>query len=209
MARRDRTRRPSRNLAQEKRFLIVVEGEVTEREYLEAVKRSLKMKSVEVRIEHEHTDPIGIVNGAKKIRDSAKKTDPFDEVWCVFDTEAKQTQRCRVGLLEAIDSATNAKGGPILLAISNPCFELWIWLHEHEQTAWIASTDIQARCTRVTDKHIAEIDDLLKFYPDARRRASLLDEKHERDNTKPEDMNPSSGVYKLIDAILAAFPARE
>lgn len=209
MAKRDRERRPARKLEQGKRFLVVVEGVVTEPEYIEAIKRSRQMRSVEVLIETGHTDPIGIVNQAKARRKEASKTDPFDQVWCVFDTEAKQTQRCRDGLLEAIDSAKNARGGSMDLAISNPCFELWIWLHEHEQTAWIASTEIQAKCTRIVDKHIVKIDELLSSYPVAKRRAKNLDEKHKQDNTKPEDRNPSSGVYKLIDAIYEAFPKRQ
>jgi len=160
-------------------------------------------------IETGHTDPIGIVNQAKARRKEASKTDPFDQVWCVFDTETKQTQRCREGLLEAIDCAESARGGSIGLAISNPCFELWIWLHEHEQNGWIASSDVQSRCTRVVDKHIRDVDELLELYPDAQRRAKQLDERHEGNNTKPEDRNPSSGVYRLIDAIYAAFPPRE
>jgi hypothetical protein len=208
MARKDRMRRPARKLVQGKRFLVVVEGAVTEQEYVEAVKRSRQMRSVEVQIEHRHTDPIGIVNQAKERRKAAERADPFDEVWCVFDSETKQTQRCREGLMEGIDSAKNARGGPIRLAISNPCFELWIWLHEHEQNAWIASTDIQARCMRIVDKHISDADGLLKLYPDAKRRAKQLDEAHDRADTKPEDRNPSSGVYKLIDAIYEAFPPR-
>jgi hypothetical protein len=208
MAKKDRARKPTRKLAQEKRFLVVVEGAVTEPEYIEAIKRSRRMKSIQVLIETGHTDPTGIVNQAKAMRREASRTDSFDQVWCVFDTEAKQTQRCREGLLEAIDSAENARGGSIHLAISNPCFELWIWLHEHEQTAWIASTDIQTRCTRIVGKHIDNVDELLNYYPDAKRRAKQLDYRHERDNTKPEDRNPSSGVYKLIDAINAAFPPR-
>jgi hypothetical protein len=186
-----------------------VEGLVTEPEYIEAVKRSRQMRSVEVVIETGHTDPIGIVNQAKARRKEACKTEPFDQVWCVFDTEAKRTQRCREGLREAINSADHARGGPIALAISNPCFELWIWLHEHDQNSWIASTDIQSRCTRVVDKHIVKVDELLSLYPDAKRRAEELDEKHESDKRKPEDRNPSSGMHRLVDAILAAFPPRE
>jgi hypothetical protein len=208
MARRDRERRPAQKLVQEKRFLVVVEGAVTEPEYIEAVRRSRRMRSIAIQIETGHTEPIGIVNQAKSMMERARKTDQYDQVWCVFDSETKQTQRCRKGLLEAINSAGHARGGSIGLAISNPCFELWIWLHEHDQNAWIASTDIQAKCTRVVDKHIVNVDELLKLYPDAQRRAKQLDERHEQDNRTPEDRNPSSGIYKLIDAIYETFPPR-
>jgi len=40
-------------------------------------------------------------------------------------------------------------------------------------------------------------------------RAVAADMTHNRAvKTIPEEMNPSSGVYKLIDAIYAAFPPR-
>jgi hypothetical protein len=43
----------------------------------------------------------------------------------------------------------------------------------------------------------------------AKLRAVAADMTHNRAvKTMPEEMNPSSGVYKLIDAIYAAFPPR-
>lgn len=214
MSRRDLTRRPSRNLAQEKRFLVVVEGEVTERAYLEAVKRSRKMKSVEVRIEQEYTDPIGIVNEAKRIRDAARRAEPFDAVWCVFDVEAKLTQHARPGLADAINAAEQAN---IKLTISNPCFEVWLYWHCADQSAWIASDAIQRRCIELgithdtRGKHLRNPTALIADgYEGAKGRAIAMEQTHDRNNRKtPEERNPSSGVYKLIDAILAAFPPRE
>jgi hypothetical protein len=44
----------------------------------------------------------------------------IDEFWCVFDVE---WPRNHPGLLEAVQQA-QANG--IYLAISNPCFELWL-----------------------------------------------------------------------------------
>jgi hypothetical protein len=90
------------------------------------------MKSVEVRIEHGNTDPSGIVREAKRIKGTARKTEPFDEVWCVFDVEAKVTQQSRPGFDEAIDAAKQAR---IEQAISNPCFEIWLYWHSADQNA--------------------------------------------------------------------------
>jgi hypothetical protein len=49
-----------------------------------------------------------------------------DEVWCVFDVDEHPK------LAEARDQA-NANG--IQLAVSNPCFELWLLLHFQEHRA--------------------------------------------------------------------------
>ena len=66
MARSDRKRKPSRNLLQKKRLLVVVEGAVTEKQYLEAVRRSRRLGKEAVAIETGHTDPIGIVRTRKR-----------------------------------------------------------------------------------------------------------------------------------------------
>jgi hypothetical protein len=192
----------------------VVEGEVTETEYLEAVKRSRQMRSVEVRIEHGNTDPIGIVNEAKRIRDAARRAEPFDEVWCVFDVEAKLTQQARPGLAEAIDAGGRTS---IVCVISNPCFEIWLLWHRAEQNAWIASHAAQRRCIDLgiaedaRGKHLRDAKTLVaNGYGAAKVRAMGMEQIHDRNRTtRPRDRNPSSSVYKLIDAIYAAFPERE
>lgn len=213
MAKKDHERRPARKLAQVKRFLVVVEGAVTEPEYIEAVKRSRVMKSIQVLIETGHTDPIGIVNRAKEIRKKASKTEPFDQVWCVFDVEVKLTQQARFGLNTALDVAVRSE---ICIAVSNPCFEIWLLWHKADQTAWIASDTVQRLCVELGvtvnegGKHIQNVNALVENgYQAAKVRACNLEQAHDRNVTeKPEDRNPSSGVYKLIDAIYEAFPPR-
>jgi hypothetical protein len=214
MARKDRQRMSSRKLAQEKRFLVVVEGAVTESEYLGAVKRMRKLKSIQVLVETGHSDPIGIVNQAKKRRTHASKAEPFDQVWCVFDVEAKLTQKARFGLQRALDAAQRTG---IQCAVSNPCFEIWLLWHGEDKTAWISSDTVQKRCAELTithgngGKHIRNLDALVDgCYQAAKSRAQSMDQVHDRNGIeKPEDRNPSSGIYKLIDAIHAAFPPRE
>ncbi|MGA2276105.1 MAG: RloB family protein [Terracidiphilus sp.] len=213
MAKKDRQRAIGTGKPQAKRFLVVVEGAVTEPEYIEAVKRSRVMKSIQVLIETGHTDPIGIVNRAKEIRMKASKTEPFDQVWCVFDAEVKLTQQARFGLNTALDAA--ARSG-ICIAVSNPCFEIWLLWHTADHAAWIASDAVQRLCVErgVTviegGKHIQNVSALVENgYQAAKVRACNLDQAHDRNGTeKPEDRNPSSGVYKLIDAIYEAFPSR-
>jgi hypothetical protein len=157
------------------------------------------------------------------------KKEFWDQVWCVFDTETKLTQTRREGLKEAVNSAKYAPGSRIELAISNPCFEIWLLWHKENQSAWIASDAVQRRCMELNltlgkdGKRIQDAETLVQdFYRDAKNRASNSgqlsaskkdiidkDQTHDRNGTeKPEDRNPSSGVYKLIDAIYEAFPAR-
>lgn len=181
MSKNDRTRKSGKR-PQEKRFLVVLEGRVTEQEYVYAAVPRLNKRNVSIKTSRDtgHTDPIGIVNAAKQLRSKAKRTEPYDkrEVWCVFDTETKLTQTRREGLKEAVNSAEYAQGNRIELAISNPCFEIWLLWHSENQSAWIASDAVQRRCTEIgltvgkDGKHIQDAETLVRdHYENAKNRA--------------------------------------
>lgn len=202
--------RKRKNQEQNPRFLIVSEGEVTEQQYLNAVKRSRRILSADFKfVPPGPTSPVEIVTKARDLRDKAAREDPFDFVWCVFDVEAKVDQRARPRLAEAIEMARLNR---ISIAVSNPCIELWILLHSENWQAWIASQACQHRCAElelVHKKHILKPDELFTCYDFARECAINLDLKHDRDGTiEVKDRNPSSGVYRLVDAIFAAFLPR-
>jgi hypothetical protein len=130
-------------------------------------------------------------------------------VWCIFDVEAKVTQQGRPGLAAALKMA---KDNGISIALSNPCFEIWILLHAEDHQAPIYSDRAQGRCSElqlVKGKHIADAGKLLQRYSVARDRAQTLDVKHDREQrANAEDRNPSSSFYKLVEALFEAFPPR-
>jgi len=206
-----RGRRQLRSRPQLARILILCEGQCTEPQYLHEVRRKLRIPEQNLRI----ASPPGVPNTPREMVESAKgrkrdKLESYDQVWCVFDVEAKLTQQCRDGLPGALNSAKDA-GIPI--AMSNPCFEIWLCWHKTDQTAWIASDAIQSRCKQLglTDgKRIQDVSSLIQdCYGVARERAINSDQTHDRNGTeRPEDRNPSSDMYELIDAVYAAFPPR-
>ena len=191
------------------RFLVVSEGAVTEMEYLDAVKRDRRLSSADVKfVPPGPTSPFEIVTKARDLRNEAKRTDPYDFVWCLFDTETKITQNARPRISEAAEMARKLG---IEVAISNPCIELWLLLHVEDRQAWIDSHVCQAKCAElevVIGKHICDPDALYKSFQDAKRRAIALMAKHEREGKlRPEEMNPSTCLYKLVDCIRAAYPS--
>lgn len=96
--------------------LVVCEGE-TEVDYFCELARSLR---VHVHIcKGDGTDPKSIVNTAKRkaIEDGVK----YDQIFCVFDRDNNLS-----AFLEAIQMCKSKKIVPI---VSNPCFELWPYLH--------------------------------------------------------------------------------
>lgn len=96
--------------------LVVCEGE-TEVDYLCELARSLR---IHVHIcKGDGTDPKSIVNTAK--RKSKEDGVKYDKIFCVFDRDNDLS-----AFLEAIELCKSRKIVPI---VSNPCFELWPYLH--------------------------------------------------------------------------------
>ena len=110
---------------------IVVEGEETERQYFNAIKRRLKLSGVNIEVTHAgKTDPLGIVQGAiRKRRERVKQSKkdltkvPYDEVWVVFDKDHHLPK-------QNVDQAfALADKEGIKVAYSVPCIEFWFLLH--------------------------------------------------------------------------------
>lgn len=94
--------------------LVVCEGE-TEVDYLSEFARSLR---IHVHIcKADGTDPKSIVNTAKA---KAKEIN-YDKIYCVFDRDNDLS-----AYLSGIELCKHKNFIPI---VSNPCFELWTYLH--------------------------------------------------------------------------------
>jgi hypothetical protein len=197
LKRRVGTRRPRKTL------LVFCEGERTEPEYLDALKRQPAVRdaaAVDLRVQTGHggSVPRTLVSLAVAARGKALDEEAeIDEFWCVFDVE---WPRNHPGLSEAIE---RARLNDIRLAVSNPCFELWLILHFENQGAWL-DNDAARRARRRIDGSSDKGLDAAKYMPlagDAARRAADLDERHQRNGTTFPDDNPSSGMHRLLASV--------
>lgn len=197
LKRRVATRQPRKTL------LIFCEGKRTEPEYLEALKRQPAIHdvaAVDLRVETGHggSVPKTLLSMAVEARRRAVDEDgEIDEFWCVFDVE---WPRNHPDLKEAIESGRREG---IELAISNPCFELWLILHFQDHTKWSVNEDVR-RLRRQLDGSTDKGLDAAKYMPlfaDARRRASELDKLHRQNGTAFPNDNPSSGMHRLIATV--------
>ena len=105
-------------------------------------------------------------------------------------------------LPHAIEDARQSR---IKVAVSNPCFELWLVLHVREQTAYIGRHDIQRLSNELglsEGKGIAATarNTLVDAFPIAKERAQALDQRH-ADNDSPARSNPSTDVWRLVDQL--------
>lgn len=94
------------------------------------------------------------------------------------------------------------------VAVSNPCFELWLVLHIREQMRHIDRKQVQdlSGALGLTDgKNIPKTawNTLVEAFEDAKRRARALDERHEG-NDSPPRTNPSTDVWRLVDRLRGA-----
>lgn len=97
-----------------------------------------------------------------------------------------------------------ANGNGIRIAVSNPCFELWLVLHERDQRAWISRGDVRslARSLFNVRKSLGNdlADRLIDRLDDAVARAKSLAERHQHGCGEPSE-NPSSGMWELMQSL--------
>jgi hypothetical protein len=180
--------------------LLFVEGRRTEDRYLTEWARRHR-QDVVVTVDRFRGVPLSLVKEAVARQRQEKREESrglgrgYDEIWCVFDVDEHPD------LPEAMDLARRSG---IFVAVSNPCIELWFLLHFADHTAWIHRHDAQResrkllKCGKVLDS--AAVTLLIAQHDGAVQRAQALARRH-RENGSPEDENPSSGIWQLIDSI--------
>lgn len=176
---------------------VLTEGERTEPEYLFVWVRH--NAGVHLDLADTGMTPDALVRRAKehlKAQPRRRSTRDFDEIWCVFDTDEHEN------LPRAIEEARQSG---VEVAVSNPCFELWLVLHRRRQTAYIDRRDVQRLSNELglsDGKAIAAAgrNTLVEAFPIAKERAQELDRRH-AGNDSPARENPSTNVWRLVDQL--------
>ena len=197
LRRKAATRSPRRTV------LAFCEGKRTEVDYLKALKRQPEVRDIAaVAIEIDETvagfDPLALVRKAAAAQKDAKdKMSEIDEVWCIFDVEQPK-RHSRLN-----DAVALARERGIQVAVSNPCFELWLMLHFQEQSAWLDTNDAKRQLKQHDGNEGKGLDGAM-YMPrrdEAVRRASSLAKRHEGNGTNFPNDNPSSGMYRFLEAV--------
>lgn len=193
------TRRPT---SRQRKYTIqlFVEGAKTEPQYLRAWQRQFRSSVVLIIDPMAGRPPYQLVEAAISSKAKAEQDQRRgrgvapDSYWCVVDTDDHPR------LKEAVTLA-NAHG--VQMAVSNPCFELWLLLHYVDQRKWQHRHEVQHELKSLTgiEKTLSEshLVHLLSTFPTARSRATALDRMHDRNGSS--DRNPSTGVWRLVDLI--------
>lgn len=185
MRRENSQRRRSGSREPADRILIVCGGDVTEPSYFEGLRQFHRNPAIKVVIRKKRVDPANLVTYAVRLRDN--DVDSFEDVWCVVDVDDFD-----LGPAVALAASEN-----ISLAVSNPCFEVWLLLHFANQTAPLTC---YAEVARVLVKFVP---DYCKSRLDFTRYVDGLDRVVERARLLAEPgrehlTNPASGVWQLV-----------
>jgi RloB-like protein len=167
------------------RVLVASNGTSTEVSYFKGLRSAYRRSNIKV---------IGKRGAPERLLKHAKHLqaiDEFDEVWCVFDVDEFD--------LSALVS--DAKAADVRIAMSNPCFEVWLLLHHDDRRAPFQSAKEAERALKGLLPHWSKsntcFEDFQQGVLNAVERARDLDPTGE-----DYQRNPSSGVWQLILVVL-------
>ncbi|MFJ8858611.1 RloB family protein [Streptomyces sp. NPDC102451] len=191
---------------EQRRYLIYCEGECTEVQYFQGLKAELRALPVAICVGGEHGEPMSVVRAAIEHKkrapySSEDRRTEYDEVWCVIDVEAPTPHD---GLDEALARARREGVG---VALTNPCFELWILLHFMDVSGYRTSKGAQKALEELgiggytaSRKHV-DYESLRERFPAAAERAHRL---RQRGTEPGHTNNPWTDVDQLVGQLKAA-----
>jgi hypothetical protein len=167
------------------RVLIVCGGVRTEPDYFDGLKQVRRNPAVRVKVLAKGVDPEQLILHAAKVGGE------FDEVWCVVDTDEFDIDRA-FGVADALG---------VSLAVSNPCFELWLLLHFDDcRTAARSYRELRPMLIKQVPGYDKSRLDFAQYdagVAAATTRAERLDP-----TGRDHGRNPSTGVWKLVRQVL-------
>lgn len=184
---------------EETTFLIVCEGQKTERIYFNRY-RERNSGLLIFTPNSSVTDPENLVSFAlSQINKYDIDFDNGDQVWCVFDAD-QNTQ-------ENIEKAKRLADNKVKLCFSNPCFELWYLLHYCYYDQRITTADLQTKL----ETHIRDYDKVKDYFNELLSKRDTAIKQANRLNQKQitagldlisTQSNPSTQVVTLVQEML-------
>ncbi|WP_370677172.1 RloB family protein [Pleomorphomonas sp. PLEO] len=184
------------------RIIIYTEGEKTERDYFEEMRRTFRSVVVDVEIIGGAGVPLTIANEAALAARTARRQGRnqsytrYDEFWAVFDRDEHPN------VTEAISKCRAAKVG---VAFSDPCFELWLILHFQDFDRPDHRHDVQRHLETLcrdydrSKRKTTDCTKLMDLIVEAEQRAERQLARRKDEGTPPGP--PFTTVYELTRRI--------
>jgi hypothetical protein len=169
------------------RFLIVCEGEETERNYFEKFRTNVTIKTIGT-----GKNTLSLVVDARKYAEQ----DDYNQIWVVFDLDSFPPDDFN----SAIEQAQNAG---FQAAYSNEAFELWYVLHFDYMDSAISREQyidiLNEKVGKYRKNDLTMYDKLQPRQETALRNARRLMENYSPHN--PAQDNPCTTVHQLVDEL--------
>jgi hypothetical protein len=202
-----------------KLFVIAAEGQKTEIRYFKGIKGALASEPTRIHIkvlerENSNSSPRYLLDMVNEfVANNKISISEGDEVWLAIDRDAQSWGEDEISAV-AQECIQKQYG----LALSNPCFEVWLLLHFHdvdtfysqEQKDELFANKRVSRNNTVLKSEVskaltslgaeADISKLFPFVKDAIERAKALDS----NLTHRWPVTLGTRVYLLVERILAA-----
>jgi hypothetical protein len=208
--------RRTATIAPKRRVLIVTEGEVTEVLYFEGLKRILGLVNVDLEICGKECDssPTAVARYAmaRTEAEGLYSKGGYNDIYCVIDRDDHKDFHKALGVIAAANKPRSAfKGENITAVVSYPCFEYWLLLHFAFSRSPFSASGGKTAAEVVTaelkryspfegyEKSLTK-EMLAKLY-DLTDDAIANAIKSLNDAQKTGEMNPSSAVHRLVDAL--------
>jgi len=180
-------------------FVIVCEGEKTERTYFNRYKTRYSNLRIETP-NSKFTDPINLAKFSREqIKKEALDLKNGDAIWCILD--------CDENTNEALSRACEVAGKDIKICLSNPNFELWFLLHFSQIVSKISRSEVIEKLKKYIpsyEKNIDYYDLLLDRRSIAIENAKKAIGLHESNGVDLMSVksNPSTQVHKIVEEIV-------
>lgn len=213
MGRHDKPKSLKRSRGNRKEKTVIAlftEGEVTEVEYFNAIRRLPAIRErFRLDIEDLHGAPSKLMKAAIHMKRADKEV---DQCWCVFDVEWPKSnpKAHHPGVEDVLRDADGRKG--IECAVSNPTFELWLILHHKLERRALLNEEAEDERHQLDGSKGKSLDGVrgkIRYDGDwyvgnvstACRNALKLNQLHENNANRFPENNPSSSVAHLMQVL--------
>lgn len=171
-------------------ILILCEGEKTEPNYFNGIKRRYRLTNVDIR---------GLGANTDKITETAiKHQKDYSQIWCVFDRDSFNPHNFN----RAFQMISKYKN--IHIAYSNEAFELWYLLHFNYYDTAISRREYCEILSKLLGKKYTKKSDEIYELISSRENNAINNAKRllaSYPYENPEKNNPSTTVFKLVEEL--------
>jgi hypothetical protein len=193
--------------ARRERHLLVSGGITTEKDYFGYVQDALSASGTTLKFVPDGRNPTYLLDVAITMKEEDRReckrlndmANVYKRVWVITDTDdfASEIQ----GLVP------KAMKAGVELVVSNPCFELYLVLHDRSFTKYCDADQIQVEAKRLglttgrNDKNVV-VDKLAGKFKDAEVFSQQLRQRHEQDGKLFPENNPATDVDSVVRALI-------